>query len=189
MRTAEQAVSRVAAAHEGAFTRRQALQSGMSERTIERRVADRVFLTTPLSGVLRMAWAPETWRQQLWVAQLWAGDRAAISHDAAATLWGLDHFAPGPVHVTVPTGTNSRAAIAVHRSDLHRRDVRCIERLRVTSPERTLVDVAATTAAWMTEDAAESALYLGLTTGPRVLERIRGRPGTAALRAYLESRG
>src|SRR5207302_10574038 len=76
-----------------------------------------------------------------------------------------------------------------HRSELHRRDVRRIDGLRVTSPERTLADVAAAAAAWMTEDAAESALYLGLTTGPRILERIRGRPGTAALRAYLEGRG
>src|SRR2546426_945117 len=157
----------------------------MSKRTVERRVADGLYLPTPLPGVLRMAWAPETWHQKLWIAQLWGGEGAAISHDSAAALFGLDHFGPRPVHLTVPVGANHRAPIAVHQSDLRASDVRRIEGLSVTSPERTLADVAATSPSWIVEDAAESAFYLGLTTESRVLERIRGRPRTAALRVYL----
>ena len=54
-----------------------------------------------------------------------------------------------------------------------------IDGLRVTSPERTIGDIAATSLPWIAEDAAEAAIYKGQTTADRLLARIRGRPGTA----------
>src|SRR5437867_1277183 len=142
MRAHEEVVSRVAAEQHGAIARRQALEAGMSRRTFQRRVADGLFPPTGLPGVHRVAWMPVTWHQQLWAAQLWADERAAISHASAAALFELDHFEPGPVHITVAGGANHRASVTVHQSHVRDGDVRVLDGLRVTSPDRTIGAIA-----------------------------------------------
>jgi very-short-patch-repair endonuclease len=190
MRAHDIAVAQIAAAQCDAFTWRQALAAGMSPRTFQRRVTEGVFMTTGLPEVYRMALSEETWHQRLWIAHLWAGEQSALSHASAAALYGLDDFQPGPVELIVPRGSKHRVhGVAVHQADLRPGDVRTVEGLQLTSPERTLLDLAVTRGAAVAEDAAECAIYRGLTKPDRILERLKGHPGTAALRRYLEQRG
>ena len=64
-----------------------------------------------------------------------------------------------------------------------------IDGLRVTSSERTLVDMATEVREAVVDDALESAIRLGHTTAAHVLEHLDGRPGTAVVRELLARRG
>ena len=83
---------------------------------------------------------------QRYRAALWqAGDRAALSHAAAAVRWAFPQIAPGAVEVVVPHGsTVPRATIGrVHVSrNLAPHDVVRHEGLAMTSPRRTVLDLA-----------------------------------------------
>lgn len=78
-------------------------------------------------------------------ASLLCGPNTVLSHDSAAAWWGIATERSGdPVHVTV-AGRNagSKPGVRVHRvADLTPSDVRARHGIPVTSPTRTLLDVA-----------------------------------------------
>jgi len=120
-------------------------------------------------------------------AVLASGDGAALSHVSAAALWGLRQTSAVAIHVTVSTGAGlrQRAGIVLHRSrnlgapELARRDGIC-----VTTPARTLLDLAAMLAPGSLERAIEQALVLrvfDLGALHAVLGAHPNRAGAAAL--------
>jgi very-short-patch-repair endonuclease len=128
-------------------------------------------------------------------ACLWAGGDAVLSFRAAGTLWQLDGVERGPIEVTVPRATGlCSPGVVVHRcTALPRHDRRSVEDIPVTSPERTLVDLAGVIEGHSLELALEDALRRGLTTPLRVQRGLqalggRGRPGAGALRRLLDVR-
>ena len=111
--------------------------------------------------------------------------RAVVSHDSAATLWGLElAHTPGQC-VTVPRN-RARAAYAgvmVQRADLEDTVVR--GGLRVTTPLRTVLDCAATLDLAHAVVVAGSELRAGLLTVDELRSaagRTRGRRATAVRR-------
>ena len=72
-----------------------------------------------------------------------------ISHQSAAAVWGipLDEAWPGTVHVLVPPQSRARSknGVTVHRSTISDADVVDVDGMLVTSPARTLLDLARTT--------------------------------------------
>jgi hypothetical protein len=71
------------------------------------------------------------------------GDAAVLSHRPAAVLWGLCPPPAGVMHVTVSgRAAHGRDGIEVHRSTLDPQDATERERIPVTSPARTLLDLA-----------------------------------------------
>jgi very-short-patch-repair endonuclease len=115
---------------------------------------------------------------------------AALSHWSAATMWGL--WTPGPRVVEVllndaPAAVNP--GVRVHRSRiLEARDLHIRRDLPVTSPARTLLDIAPT--------ASDRQLELAFDRAPRgkmrpsqvadVLDRAGGHPGRRRLATMLE---
>lgn len=80
-------------------------------------------------------------------ALLACGNDAVISHSSAAAVWRMAPESPrADVHVTVVDGKRrSRVGLCAHRTKaLDSRDRRWIDDLPVTSPARTLLDLAAT---------------------------------------------
>ena len=70
------------------------------------------------------------------------GDRAALSHGSALTLWGFWKRWDEPFEVTVASDRRPKG-IRVHRvAGLRRRDVGIENGIRVTSPARTFLDMA-----------------------------------------------
>ena len=68
-----------------------------------------------------------------------------MSHDAAAALWGLRPPQKGPIDVTVAgRETRDRPGIRTHAVRLHPRDATRKHGVAVTSPARTLLDLAVT---------------------------------------------
>jgi hypothetical protein len=115
-------------------------------------------------------------------AVLAAGDGAALSHRSAAILWGIHRSDAARIDVTVPRtcGFRSTKAIAVHRPRLPPA-VTTHAGIRVTTPGRTLQDLAIAVPRRTLEKAAEmaEALRLDVTLDP-------DHPGAARLARVLE---
>jgi very-short-patch-repair endonuclease len=120
-------------------------------------------------------------------ALLACGPGAVLSHRSAAVLWGMIAPAGGPVDVTVRRTGRSRAGLRVHRTAVL--DDRAIGRrdgLAVTSPERTLLDLGASTALNELERAVEEAQVLRLVDRSTLRLAAAGRHlGASRLRAAL----
>jgi len=90
---------------------------------------------------------PELTRKgQIMAAVLACGEGAVASHETAAELYGIRHRVTGPIHVSVPSFSRKRVrGITTHRrSPAAASEVRKHERIPVTTPALTLVDLAAT---------------------------------------------
>ena len=118
-------------------------------------------------------------------------DGAALSHWSAAALLGLWTPAPAVVEVTVDDApAASNPGVKVHRSGiLESRDVWIRQGLPVTSPSRTLLDVAVTA----TDRQLERAFDRGIAEGTLrpshvadVLRRAGGHRGRARLAMLLD---
>ena len=84
-------------------------------------------------------------KEGFWLAAVKAcGDDAALSHYSAGALWRFVVWDDRLPEVTVPgPGTRVHSGIRVHRSAcLDRRDVMTRDGIRVTTPARTLLDLA-----------------------------------------------
>lgn len=128
----------------GCGSRTQLTAAGVSARTIHRRVARGVW-SEPLPGVIDLGTHPASWHQRAMMALLAAGRGAVLSHHTAAYLHGfLDVHRPRHVDVLVPRGARTRAPGArLHTTlVLGEDDVGVVAPFRVTSPARTLLDVA-----------------------------------------------
>ncbi len=121
-------------------------------------------------------------------ALLACGEEAALSHHSAVTLYGLRPGIARPVHVTIPVGRSGPAptGVIVHRSrTLAPRDVRLHQDLPITSPARSLLDVAAALPDRDVEQILSEGLFaLRLLTRAEIVEllaRAGNHPGRARL--------
>jgi hypothetical protein len=128
-------------------------------------------------------------------ATLWAGRGGAVSHRAAARLRGLDGIRDRLVEVIAAQrwGEAPEDVIVHFTRSLSNEDIELIGSLRVTTIERTLIDLAAVVRPARLEIALDSALRTGLTEPGRVLGRLRqlgsrGRAGAARLKELLAER-
>ena len=118
--------------------------------------------------------------------------RSLISHHTAAYLWGsCPKPADGIVDVTViGRKARHREGIRTHRvAELMRADLAYVNRIPVTSPARTLLDMAPALTDRGLELALHEALALRRTTIARVkavLRRYPGRPGSRRLRVLAD---
>jgi len=126
-----------------------------------------------------------------WMAAVLAcGPGAVLSHRDAAALWDMADLAGGPVEVTVPgVGSRAQAGIRVHRTrSLAGWEVDAHRAIPVTSPARTLLDLAAVIGRRHLQLAFDEGLRSGMLS-PVALEeqvkRARGRRGAPALRQLL----
>ena len=122
-------------------------------------------------------------------ATLACGDGALLSHSTAAVLWGL-RPPDDVIHVTV-TGRNVRGpeGVRVHRIQaLHPGDATRRDALPVTSPARTLLDLAAHLSGRDLNRAADEARVHRLVTDRSLNEQFDRYPrhrGRAALRKAI----
>ncbi|MGH2670262.1 MAG: type IV toxin-antitoxin system AbiEi family antitoxin domain-containing protein, partial [bacterium] len=185
-------VASLAAAQYGAFSRRQAAELGATKNAIRHRIDVGRWEHAAPPHVFRLAGAPTTWRQVLMVACLAWGVGAVISHRTAAALWGLAGFAPGRVELTVPRRRERKAPGVVHRNALSAPDVTILDGIPVTTPARTLIDVASAATREAMEEAVDDALRRGLVSIPRLRWRLddlgRGRPGVGTMRKLIDAR-
>ena len=113
-----------------------------------------------------------------------------LSHGSAAAAWGIA-TAPAVIHVTVRgrAGLRSRDGIRVHRPRaLPDDEVTALRGLPITTPARTLLDLAATArsaAIAVAVDRAEQLRLIDFAELHSLLDRYPGRAGTPSLKAVL----
>lgn len=187
-------LARLAAQRYGVFTRAEALRSGATSNMIARRFADGRWERLR-RGVYRLAGVPSSWSQSLVSAVLAGGDGAGASHRSAAAVWRFPRFEPGVVEISVrPSRRMREPGVIVHQTaDLAATDIVAVDAIPVTTPPRTLIDLASVTPDRV-EEALDDALRRRLTS-LRWLEwcvgRLRrpGRGGIAVIERLLAARG
>src|SRR5215212_3141762 len=126
-----------------------------------------------------------------WAAVLAIGAGAGLSDTSAGVAWGLRPSASRTMHVTVTTraGRRPRPGIIVHRRALQADELTTLDGLPITTPARTLIDLAAAglrgRPVEAALDVAEVDLRIDWAQMQRLLERHAGRPGVPLLDATL----
>jgi very-short-patch-repair endonuclease len=187
----DRAIAQVAADQRAIVTRRELLELGVSRQAIGRAIA-RGRLCPIHRGVYSLvarAALPALALEQ--AAILACGASAVLSHETALALWGLSSLPPGPVQVTVVAGASrKRPGIVTYvTSSIDRLEIRRRERLPVTSPARTLLDVAPRMPLRRIEHTLDTGIERGLFSRAalrELLTRHPGRPGTPLLAALLD---
>lgn len=137
----------VLAAHQaGAFSRQQVLSVSGTPDLIRHRLATGRWRRTPQRGVYLLAGAPPHADRPYWLALLAAGT-GRLSHEAAGRLHGLEGFRVDPgVVLSVPHPRHLRLpGIVVHQIGDHRSwHLAKIRRMPITTPARTVLDLAGT---------------------------------------------
>ncbi|HWF53666.1 MAG TPA: type IV toxin-antitoxin system AbiEi family antitoxin domain-containing protein [Solirubrobacteraceae bacterium] len=134
-------IAAIAATQQRNITRQQLLGLGLNRRAIDYRVRiGRLYVVHP--GVYSVGGPPVTVFERAYAALLACGGAAVLSHSSAMTLWGFYRRWDFPFEVT--TGRDRRPkGVTVHRSRTltgHDRDKQL--GIPVTSPARTVLDIA-----------------------------------------------
>ncbi len=176
----DEAITALVLKQHGAFTKRQALDLGFTEDAIRHRRKTGRW-TKPVPGILVLAGTPSTLEQRAMIATL--AYSGVASHRTAASLLGLAPATDGQVHITLAYGKHRRGrpGIVVHQANLGRGDIRRVANIPVTSPNRTLVDIAG-------EASLDEALRLRLTTVPALRRYMESHRSSAELRRLLDDR-
>jgi predicted transcriptional regulator of viral defense system len=173
----------LAARQSGYFTAAQALDVGYSYPA-QRYHAQRGNWLRVDRGIYRLPEWPTGSREDLVRWSLWSRGRAVVSHETALSVHELGDVDPAHVHLTVPP--NFRQAdpgLIIHRAELPDRDVEEHDGFRVTTPLRSLLDVAAGELDLdQLAQAIEEALARGMTTRRPLVDRADELGPTAALR-------
>lgn len=182
----------LAARQHGVFSRAQARRAGMSARAIAGRVSRGEWIQVH-PGVYRPRAIPASWRSDLAAALIWAGREGLVTHQAAGRLWRLDGLEDGAVEISVRIGRDLPGVIVHRLRPGDRPTRRLVEGFPLTSPERTLLDIAGVLPAPRAGLALDDALRRRLTTLRRLrrileVEGRCGRKGTATLRRLLTVR-
>ncbi len=187
------ALSQLAGDQRGLFSAAQAKAVGINYAQLVRGEASG-HLRRVRRGVYAVAGvAPSSWEEILGAA-LAAGPEAAVSYDSAAAVHRFDFADFTAVELTVPPHVHARPPGAVvHRhSDLKAPDLVMRRGVLVTSPCRTLVDMAGRWGPELTEKALDEGLVQRRWTVAEVQECLtRARlniPGRAYLQRLLSLR-
>lgn len=192
-RRVDRAISELARKQHGVVARRQLMNAGLSSTEIGGRLRQG-RLHQLHRGVYLVGHAVPPAHARDMAALLASGAHAILSHRSAAALWQLlPHPASARACVTVPHERRvARPRIEIHRAAVPRSDVRRRERMPLTSPPRTILDLAAALASEDLEGLVAEASYRRLASERELraqLERRPGRRGTARLRFVLDLPG
>lgn len=183
-------IARLAQAQHRVVARRQLLERGMGKKAIDGRL-QRGQLHEYQRGVYVVGVRRISRKGRWMAAVLAAGEGALLSHQSAARLWRIMPPAAERVDITCPPGRIvRRKGIVSHESEIEEDESGSVDGIPVTSPFRTVFDLAALLDLRGLERAFHEAEVRGLrdrVSLPMLLKRYPGRRGTRNLRALLDS--
>jgi hypothetical protein len=172
----------------GVVARRQLLALGLGRRAIGHRV-ERGRLHLVHRGVYAVGHRVLSIEGRWMAAVLAVGEDAVLSHRSAAALWGIRPTTRSRVEVTTERAVRSRPRLHVHQAPLVPDEVTTNAGIKVTTPPRTLLDLAAVIPPHHLERAMNEAERQHLTDPLSLdvlLDRFPSRAGTPALRRAHE---
>jgi predicted transcriptional regulator of viral defense system len=175
----------LAAEQAGYFTAAQAKEIGYSYQAQAHHVAAGNW-TRIERGLFRLSeWLPDV-HDDLARWSLWSRGRGIVSHETALAVHDIGEFESARVHLTVPPNFTMRDdAVVLHRAKLDDDDIQEHTAFRVTTPRRSLIDVAATAP---DEDQLARAIADARQRGLISVRALRARAEAVDARAalYLE---
>lgn len=176
----------------GVITHAQLIGLGMGPEAIRHRLSNG-RLHRLMRGVYAVG-RPDIGKRGMWMAGVLAcGPAALLSHRSAAALWGIRKMrTEEETEVVIPAGPPRRyPGVRAHRRRGHeapgRREV---DRIPVTHPVATLVDLASCTPPWQVEAAVNEADHLELIDPEMLrgaLDSLPRWPGVGRLRKLLQA--
>jgi very-short-patch-repair endonuclease len=182
--TTDALIAALAASQYGVVSRDDLRRIGIPRGAIDRRIAASRLL--PLHrGVYAVGHrAPRP--EARWLAAVLAGgDDAVLSHRSAGALWAMIDREAGAPEITVRTRRRT-AGVLVHRGRLTPADRAAHRGIPVTSPARTLADLAHVLDAEGLTRAVREAQFRRLVDIPSVLDALQRRPAQR-LRVLLDA--
>jgi very-short-patch-repair endonuclease len=180
-------IARLAGPRGGVVARRELLALGVSARAIGRRVeAGRLYVIH--RGVYAVGHPDLTWTGHAHAAQLAVGAGVASSFSSAGIALRVLPAGHGPQHVTaIGRVPRSRPGIVVHSA--RELDVIVVDGLRVTTPARTLLDLASVLDHAALDRALGEAQVLKLVTEAGLRAQLRRHPSHHGARALARALG
>lgn len=185
-KTKRAALARIAANQRGLFSTSQAQEIGLSYAQLCRAEAAGA-LRRVRRGVYVMAGMASSPWDSIVAAALAVGPDAVVSHGSAAAVHRFYYGELAVVELTLPRSGYSRpSGVVVHRSEgLATGDVVSKRGLRVTSPCRTLVDLAGRLGPSLTEKLLDEGLIQRRWSVVQVQECLLRAPQNITGRTYL----
>lgn len=161
-------IARLSRRQHGVWSRRQALDLGVSAKMIRGRTRSGSWVVLD-NGVYAHIACAATWERSVMAAVL-AEPWAVASHQSAAVLHGLHDFRPGRPVITIRPGANARGRLATaHRGvDVQTTQV---QRIPCVTVAQAFVDLAQV----VSEPRLRTALARRADETPRDLDRVRDR--------------
>lgn len=180
----------------GVFTAAQAREAGYSQQ-LQSYYVRRGQWERLQRGIFRLAAWPVNDEENLVRWSLWAGPQSVVSHDSAARVHQLGTLQDYEVHLTVRPGFARRIPadaaqppVVLYRDRLSSNDVETRNGYRLTTPLRTLVDLAADGIdSSQLGLAMRDALRRGLVTRAELRQRMAGPHAGDTLRAATNGVG
>lgn len=144
----QRAVYQIAVDQWGYFTAAQAHAAGVSAEAVGA-MKRRGNIERISTGVYRIVGYPIASWDQYMAAALWpetrrVGVRGTISHASALSMYDISDANPQKIHITIPKAVRIRRRppphLVLHRAELPPEDVREMNAMPVTTPERTIRD-------------------------------------------------
>ncbi len=183
-----QRIAALAAKQFGHVTRAQLMALGVTLNEISKWLA-KGWLVQEFRGVYAVGHRRREPIARAAAAVLACGDQAVLSYFSAAALWGFVKRWPQIPEVTVPARRRpSGIRVHVHLA-LESQDARRHKGIRVTSPARTILDVAPSlTQAQRARAVNEARLakHLRISALEEVMARNPYHPGTRLLRSFVD---
>jgi len=179
----------LASAQHGVVTRAQLVGAGIPPDAVDRRIASK--LLRPVHRGVYVTALPLFPPTRALAAVFACGVGSAVSHWSAAILRGflVGEDLPDAVDVSLARGDRRRPGIRIHRArSLRPNEITMWDKIPMTTPGRTLLDLAATMIERDLERLVVEAFGKRLTTRAElgaVVARHPRHPGTARLRLLL----
>lgn len=187
----DRAIAAVAERQHGIVARSQLTSLGLGRRAIAHRL-ECGRLHAVHRGVYAVGHRVLSQQGRWMAAVLASGPGAALSHEAAAASWGLRTTARSRIDVTAPAKRGSRRGIRFHSAVLPADEVTVAGGVPVTTPPRTLLDLAGAVRPHALARAVDEAEALRLTDVLSLADLVDRHPtsrGVAALRRILAAGG
>ena len=181
----------LATRQEGVVSRKQLRVLGLGEDSIDDAIAAG-RLHPRHSGVYAVGHRRVSRTGRFLAAVLSAGDDAVLSHRSAASLWELRAPKEGGIDVIAMTHRRGDREVQIHQHQLEPDEIETCQGVPVTTPLRTLIDLASCVSQPQLEAAIRQAVYRNLTTTALLVDAVdrhAGRRGMRKLRKALINLG
>lgn len=180
----------IARKQHGTISRQQLLALGWSEKAIKWARAARRLIPTEWRGVYVVGRPEITKHGRLRAALLTCGDDSVLSDGSAGDLWGFWEPRDRLIHLSLPAvgQRRQRHGIRVHRRALQSKEITHHWGLRVTTPLRTVIDLAPHCDRAQATGLINAADASNLLRADALLESLclyRGLPGVPLLQEIL----